>query len=159
MEIIYSDKKVNTVNKKSIFLAGPTPRSNLVKSWRPDAIEILNKLNFDGDVFVPERSDRNYRQSYQDQIEWELFGLNNVEIIVFWIPRDMLTMPALTTNVEFGSYLNLRPHNILYGRPDFSANNNYLDYIYERKLLNKPFNNLDTLLDATCNLINKRIAK
>ena len=40
--------------KKSIFLAGPTPRSKEVKSWRPEAIRLLKEKGFDGVVFVPE---------------------------------------------------------------------------------------------------------
>ena len=46
--------------KKSIFLAGPTVRGHqqhLGPSWRFDAINELEKLNFEGNVIVPEFSD------------------------------------------------------------------------------------------------------
>lgn len=48
----YEDKVIEC--KKSIFLAGPTLRKEIVKSWRPQAIEILEELGFDGVVYVPE---------------------------------------------------------------------------------------------------------
>jgi len=37
-----------------------------------------------------------------DQVEWETNALNQADVIVFWVPRDMRTLPGLTTNVEFG---------------------------------------------------------
>ena len=49
----YSDKEV-IKGKKSLFLAGPTPRNQETLSWRPKAIEIFNNLNFDGVVYIPE---------------------------------------------------------------------------------------------------------
>lgn len=47
MVINYSDQEV-IKNKKSIFIAGPTPRDGNVKSWRTTACEKLNELGFDG---------------------------------------------------------------------------------------------------------------
>ena len=43
MIINYSDQEV-IKNKKSIFIAGPTPRDGNVKSWRTIACEKLNEL-------------------------------------------------------------------------------------------------------------------
>ena len=43
MEINYSDQKV-IKGEKSIFLAGPTPRSLDVQTWRDEAIKILKEL-------------------------------------------------------------------------------------------------------------------
>ena len=53
MIINYSDQKV-IKNKKSIFLAGPTPRNNSAISWRTNACKPLKLLGFDGVVYVPE---------------------------------------------------------------------------------------------------------
>ena len=53
MQINYSDEKV-LKGEKSIFLAGPTPRSLDVETWRKEAIRILEELGFDGIVYVPE---------------------------------------------------------------------------------------------------------
>lgn len=88
---------------KSIFLAGPTPRSNDVASWRPEALALLrDKLLFDGTVFVPEAADGKPHNEYDHQVSWEWEALNQATIVVFWIPRELATMPAFTTNVEFG---------------------------------------------------------
>ena len=38
--------------KNSIFLAGPCPRDNYEDDWRNEAVEILRKLKFKGDVLV-----------------------------------------------------------------------------------------------------------
>jgi len=88
---------------KSIFLAGPTPRSEDNKSWRPKALEILSRLGFDGAVFVPEPRDGKWAKDYTDQVEWEESGMQRADCIVFWIPRDMKGgMAGLTTNDEWG---------------------------------------------------------
>src|SRR5581483_11776507 len=103
MNVIYTPEEI--VTHRSIFLAGPTPRSSHVKSWRPEAINILRESNFSGTVLVPERRDWTVKFDYIEQVEWEWKGLEDCSIIVFWVPRDLQTMPAFTTNVEFGSYV------------------------------------------------------
>lgn len=112
---------------KSIFLAGPTPRAAHVKSWRPEALAILQSLSFDGTVFVPEDGDGSWKFSYDDQVEWELQALNSATAIVFWIPREMSDMPALTTNIEFGMFCN-RP-NIVIGYPPGAERMKYINAI------------------------------
>lgn len=87
---------------KSIFLAGPTPRSELVPSWRPQAIESLRSMGFQGAVLVPERADWSTMEHYDDQVHWEWEGLSICTVALFWVPRDLADMPAFTTNVEFG---------------------------------------------------------
>ena len=54
MILNYSDKEVIINDKKSIFLAGPTPRDDETISWRTDAIQYLKMNNFDGIVYIPE---------------------------------------------------------------------------------------------------------
>lgn len=89
---------------KSIFLAGPTPRPHKpVPSWRPEAIAMLrDELGFTGTVFVPESADGKPHDEYLHQVSWEWEGLNQCTVAAFWIPRVLETMPAMTTNVEFG---------------------------------------------------------
>lgn len=88
---------------KSIFLAGPTPRSADVSSWRPEALALLrDKLQFEGTVFVPESPDGRPHTEYDHQVSWEWEALNQATVVVFWVPREKATMPAFTTNVEFG---------------------------------------------------------
>jgi len=93
---------------KSIFLAGPTPRAvgagqKPAPSWRTEALRILEEeLGYDGHVFVPEPEDGQWHDNYDEQLEWEEEALNRADCIVFWIPRDLKTMPAFTTNDEWG---------------------------------------------------------
>lgn len=132
MEILYADQPLNT-DGPGIFLAGPTPRRSDVPSWRPKAIEILKELQFAGKVFVPERKDWSVQFDYVDQILWERKALDNCSIIAFWIPRQMETMPALTTNIEFGYYIACSPERVLYGRPSSAVHCGYLDWLYDHR--------------------------
>lgn len=111
---------------KSIFLAGPTPRDPSVPSWRPEALEILERLQFDGHVYVPESDDWASHDNYDGQIEWEINALNRASVIVFWIPRNLQTMPAFTTNVEFGLYIN--SGKVVVGCPYDAAKTRYLEH-------------------------------
>ncbi len=147
MKILYSDGGLFKDDTHSIFLAGPTPRSSDVLSWRPQAIDIIQKLNYDGTVLVPERKNWESRFDYKDQIEWELDSLSKASSIVFWIPRNMKNMPALTTNVEFGYWLADTPHKILYGRPDNAEHIGYLDFLYSKHVKQPIHNDLKNLLE------------
>jgi hypothetical protein len=155
MIINYSDKPV-LKGEKSIFLAGPTPRSVNVKSWRPDAVKILNSLNFDGIVYVPEREFDDRTFDYDKQVWWEREALYSASVIVFWIPRTLPDMPAFTTNVEFGYWLGKAKEKVLYGRPNEAEKNRYLDWLYQTETNSEPTNNLeDTLKEAVNVLITK----
>ena len=145
MIINYSDQPVMT-GKTSIFLAGPTPRDKNVPSWRPDAIKFLEDRHFKGVVYVPEYSTGEPMSDYIAQVEWERKALLNASVIVFWIPRKIPEMMALTTNVEFGYYLHTR--KIIYGRPEDSEKNKYLDWLYEEDTKLKPFESLYETLNT-----------
>ena len=147
----YEDSEFNT-NIKSIFLAGPTPRDVNVKSWRNEAIKILKELNFDGEVYVPESIDRAVNDdflTYTGVIDWELERLENAKLILFWIPRDLETLPGFTTNVEFGYHL--KTGKVVYGRPQNAPKTKYLDYIYEKIYNIKPYNSLEDALKHCIN--------
>ncbi|WP_019633584.1 nucleoside 2-deoxyribosyltransferase domain-containing protein [Actinomadura atramentaria] len=89
----------------AVFLAGPTPRSPDVPSWRPAALREL-AAQWDGPgplaALVPESADGRRAESYDGQIGWETAARARADAILFWIPRDLRTMPGFTTNVEFG---------------------------------------------------------
>ncbi len=102
MHIVYYGEKPPETVSRSIFLAGPTPRQDITPSWRPDAIAILERIGYDGVVFVPESRDGKRLADYTAMVEWEESYLHMADCIAFWIPRNMDTMPALTTNVEWG---------------------------------------------------------
>ena len=102
MKIVYANQSLPSQWSKSIFLAGPTPRDPETPSWRPDALRALEEQGYDGVVFVPETSDKQWHHDYIDQVGWEEECLNAADCILFWVPRDLKTMPAFTTNIEFG---------------------------------------------------------
>ena len=83
---------------------------------------------------------------------WEREGLTKASIIVFWIPRSLPDMPAFTTNVEFGYWLHSK--KIIYGRPDDAVKIKYLDWLYELDYNERPFNNLDDLLEEAVKKVN-----
>ena len=143
MVINYSDQEVSK-KEKSIFLAGPTPRSKDVESWREEACKILEKNGFDGVVYVPELENDDRTFDYNKQVWWEREALYNASIIVFWIPRKLPEMPGLTTNVEFGYWLHTG--KVLYGRPDGAEKIKYLDWLYNVDTNLKPYNNIEELL-------------
>ena len=106
MQVVYAKEPFPTEVRATIFLAGPTPRDKSVPSWRPEALRLLAEAGFDGHVFSPEPRDGAWKKGYDEQVEWEEEGLNRADYILFWIPRDMATMPALTTNDEWGAWKN-----------------------------------------------------
>lgn len=130
MNIVYSRQPFPTATKKSIFLAGPTPRSSLVQSWRPQAVEMLRALGFDGDVYVPEDSSGSPKFDYMDQVDWEEEGLRRADCIVFWIPRVLETMPALVTNDEWGFWKN--SGKVVLGTPEGAAKVRYQRHYAEK---------------------------
>lgn len=152
MVINYSDQEV-IKGEKSIFLAGPTPRSENVKSWRGEACKRLEEMGFEGVVYVPEYSTWSPKMDYLDQVSWEREALIEATTILFWIPRSFPDMPALTTNVEFGYWMH--SGKIIYGRPDEAEKIKYLDWLYEEDYGMKPVNNLDELLEKAISLADK----
>lgn len=153
MIINYSDKSV-LKGKKSIFLAGPTPRSLDVETWRKEAISILNELGFDGIVYVPELEVDNRTFNYDNQVWWEREALYNASTIIFWIPRSA-QLPAYTTNLEYGYWIAKNSDKCLYGRPDDSERNKYLDWLYHTETGRTPINNLKELLKNAVKLANE----
>lgn len=110
-----------------VFLAGPTPRDPQTPSWRPDALSILEALaRRPTNVYVPEREDWS-SVNYDDQVEWEWWALSAASVVVFWVPRDLATMPGYTTNVEFGLMLGSKKPMVL-GYPLGAPKVKYLDW-------------------------------
>jgi len=145
MQIIYADQPPS-VQPPSIFLAGPTPRNAEVKSWRISALRILQTANFPGAVLIPERQDWQTAFDYIDQVEWEYTCLEAATAILFWIPRDLATLPGFTTNVEFGRYVD--SGRCVYGRPDDAPKNRYLDWLYQKCTGKVPYQTLEATIEA-----------
>lgn len=89
----------------SIFLAGPTPRSPEVPSWRPEAVNCLWFYGFLGRMLVPEPRGGDWTSvDKHEQWDWEARALEAATVILFWVPREMKTMPGLSTNDEWGAW-------------------------------------------------------
>lgn len=137
---------VNSNNKPMIFLAGPSPRDREVIDWRDEAVEIFRNLKFNGTLFIP-RPSGGHMDSYDGQVEWELSHLDMAHTIMFWVPRDLVTLPSFTTNCEFGLYV--KSGRAIYGRPDSAPKNRYLDHLYRKFAKREPLNDLrDTVIES-----------
>jgi hypothetical protein len=112
----------DNLEERSIFLAGPTLRTDgsAEYRWREEAIEIFEEKKFDGALFLPEP----FAVNYDTQIKWEEKHLELATCIMFWVPRNMETLPALTTNVEFGEWMKSK--KIVLGYPDDAVSMDYL---------------------------------
>jgi len=130
MTVVYAREALPTSVVKSIFLAGPTPRDKSVPSWRPDALKALSDLGFNGHVFVPEPREGVFTEDYVEQVEWESDALNMADVVVFWVPREMKTMPALTTNVEFGVWAD--SGKAILGYPEGAESVRYLQHMADK---------------------------
>lgn len=136
MQVLYvnSDKarleKAWQSKEQAIFLAGPTPRSDDVPSWRPEAVALLKAKGFTGNVFIPEDMGAERYADYDSQINWEWNGLDAATVQVYWVPRDLQTMPAFTTNVEFGMYA--ASGKCVLGYPEGTPKMRYLHALAEK---------------------------
>ncbi|MFI1869692.1 nucleoside 2-deoxyribosyltransferase domain-containing protein [Streptomyces jumonjinensis] len=121
----------------SVFLAGPTPDKKLpVPSWRPEALDLIT-AQWTGPqpltVLTPESRGGVRAERYEHQVDWETNARAASTAILFWIPRDMHTMPGMTTNVEFG--LDAPSGRAVLGCPPDCPNperNRYLIYVAGR---------------------------
>jgi len=116
-----------------IFLAGPTVRGNQqhLTSWRFECADIFESLGFQGDLIVPEFTDRAASDLGKDWIvEWEFTGLKEADCILFWIPRTK-ELIGLTTNWEHGYWVGKCRGKIVYGRPDDAYRINYPDLMWK----------------------------
>lgn len=151
LHIAYAQQELPQFCKRSIFLAGPTPRDADTPSWRPEAIEILKKMDFKGWVFVPEMENGWTSDfEYGDQIEWEHNALQRAKIILFWVPRDVKNMPAFTTNIEWGYWMAKNPNKLVLGYPKKAQKMKYMEY-YADKLGIPSTNKLKDAIEIAVN--------
>lgn len=138
MQIIYAKEALPLTAPKqglSVFLAGPTPRSDTVlPSWRPEMISLLRSVPEVGLILVPEDRDGHFRGDYDNQVDWEEAAIEYCDILLFWVPRNIEGgMPGFTTNVEFGWWLDKKPKLVL-GYPPEAQKCRYLEYKFKKHL-------------------------
>lgn len=156
MQIVHARQPFPRSFTRALFLAGPTPRSPDVPSWRPRALELLAERGYDGAVFVPEDADGSPRFDYLDQVEWEEAGLHLADAIVFWIPRDLDALPGFTTNVEWGVWHD--SGKAVLGAPPGAPKLAYLRR-YARKLHVPQADTLAGALDAALQLAGEGVLR
>ena len=150
MEVVYAHESAPESYSRSLFLAGPTPRSADVASWRPEALRIIERRGYDGVVFVPEPRDGNWLDGYINQIEWEEKHLHMADCILFWIPRDLTTLPGFTTNVEWGAWQD--SGKVVLGMPQDAPSTRYLRY-YADKLYVDTASTLEETINAAIQML------
>lgn len=135
VHLIYAREPLPT-GGPSVFLAGPTPRDQHTPSWRPAAVEAL-AAQWAGPgpltVLSPESRGGRRAAHYDDQVGWETDARESADAILFWIPRDLETLPGFTTNVEFG--LDISTGRAVLGCPPDCPNperNRYLIWVARR---------------------------
>jgi hypothetical protein len=147
MRVFYAQEVLPEEVTCCVFLMGPTPRANsgAVLSWRSEAVRILEELGFQGEVFVPEPRDGIWLSDYTAQVRWEDAALNRSDRILVWLPRDLATLPGLTTNDEWGYWKGRDPARLILGIPAGAQRIRYQQYYANQ--LNIPM--YETLLE-TC---------
>jgi len=137
MTVVYSQEDMPKDETKSMFLAGPVPRKEYELSWKNEALEILDSMGYNGVVYIPENRNPEQKEGnfdLQAQLDWEYTCMCACDAIVFWIPREMRSdfeMIGLTTNVEFGRFLN--SNKLFCGCPDEAPRMEYLKLISRDK--------------------------
>jgi len=148
MRVIFARQPFPASFTKSIFLAGPTPRTPDVTSWRREALHALEAMQYDGVVYVPE--DEAWTtfddDQYLQQVDWEQDAMRRSDVIVFWVPRDLTTLPGFSTNVEFGLWA--QSGKVLFGGPDAETpKNRYLETLAAPERFGIPvFRTIDDVL-------------
>jgi ADP-ribose pyrophosphatase YjhB (NUDIX family) len=134
---------------KSIFLAGPSPRDGSTDwqgTWREEAVKLLEKLGFDGHVFIPLPFNG---MSYAEGVQWEEHLLEIADQILFWVPRSK-DLPAFTTNIEFGEWM--KSGKVVLGYPEDAERMRYLE-AKVNKYGSESYDNLeDTVKACVANL-------
>lgn len=135
-----------------VFLAGPTPRSLSVKSWRPLMAKKLREAGYEGHILMPEKENPEEGYDYDLQVDWEDKGLNQSDLILFWVPRNLGTMPGFTTNIEFGQYMN--SGRVVLGHPKNAEKMRYMIHKAEKHSI-PYYNKMDEMVEYVLKQVNK----
>ncbi len=145
MQLVYALEDIPETLRQSLFLAGPTPRTSAVASWRLQMVDCLKRAGYGGIVFIPESRQDSAEKPREpaQQANWEKRCLDLSDAILAWVPRELEHLPAFTTNVEFGRYVSSR--KLFYGRPPNAPHTAYLDWLYELECGESPAQTMEDL--------------
>jgi nucleoside 2-deoxyribosyltransferase len=124
---------------QTVFLAGPTVRGNQphLTSWRFEAAKLFREEGFEGNLIIPEFTDKKESDQVRYDIPvWEFNGLQKSHAIMFWIPRTR-ELIGLTTNHEHGYWIARDRSKIVYGRPNDAYRMTYLDIMWVQDALRR----------------------
>lgn len=146
MKLVYALEPILT-DIPSVFLAGPTPRSRWVNSWRPEMQQAMLAAAYsrlaspeypeainprDLSLFIPEPRGGEWHKDYLAQVEWEHEAISACTVLLFWIPRFVSEgLPGFTTNVEFGYWLE-KKENLILGTPPEAEKVRYLKWLLKK---------------------------
>ena len=150
MIVVYAGGYFPDCMVSSIYLVGPTPRKHRVPSWRPEALRLLESKGYKGVVFVPEAQEGGFGLSFEEQAEWELSALNRTDCAMVWLPREMATMPGLTTNVEFG--MLVKTGRVVFGAPPEAEHVRYLKFVGKDEFMLQA-ETLEATIDSALNMV------
>jgi len=160
LDVVYAEPRKSLIyvspDTPSVFLAGPTPRSPHIPSWRPLVLHRLSQMEFEGLIFVPETREGGVLMEYEEQIEWEETYLTDASCIMFWIPRDLTHLPGFTTNIEFGRWYN--SNKIVVGWLPGSPKMRYIEY-YTRKLKIPTADTLNETVELAVEMANEYVKR
>lgn len=101
-------------------------------------------------VFIPLPRDGVFPKDYDAQASWEQEAMGRSDVVVFWVARDLNSLPAFTTNVEFG--LRVENRNVVLGYPQGAPKMRYLDWLAQRNFV-RVENDLAQTLGAALEMI------
>jgi hypothetical protein len=150
--LFYDDPCVERPIANSVFLAGPTARGIRRTPWRAEALELLAARGFDGTVLLPELRDGEFevlaprlfasppspapglRDVSFNILRWETGGIENVTVVVFWMPfsvgaeHDPASLPGFTTRAEVSRELARDASRIVLGMPADAVSGSHIRY-------------------------------
>ncbi len=134
-----------TPTQPSIILLGPSSKDANLTDWRQEVITLLDERGFEGAVYIPEPRTRNRPLDYDEHLRWVLDACQAADVILFWVPRNMQTLPGLKTNVEIGMFI--QSPKLLFGAPENAVKMRYIKTLL--RYYNQPFfSDLTHLLDV-----------
>jgi hypothetical protein len=101
-DLVYALEPVPQPPARTVFLAGPVPRDAGAASWHEEAVSEIRRTGFRGCVVVPRSRPDALIVDPDEPRRWEHDAMSRSDALLFWIPRVLWTLPALTSNLEWG---------------------------------------------------------